>query len=238
MDNKMTLEKPRGKRTTKYKGAEEESLSKLVTLVPLNENQRQYINALKTSDQVVVCGCSGTGKTFIAATFAANLYATRQIDKIILTRPNVSVGKDLGYFPGTLEEKFAPWTAPVLDVLNEQLGKGTVETGIKSGNIEMAPMSTMRGRSFKNAFIILDEAQNTSVAEIKMFLTRIGKDCKVVINGDVKQSDIGGQSGLSKVIHLAKKYNMDIPIIEFGVEDVVRSNICKEWIIAFYEENL
>ncbi len=234
----MTLEKPRGKRTTKYKGAEEESLSKLVTLVPLNENQRQYINALKTSDQVVVCGCSGTGKTFIAATFAANLYATRQIDKIILTRPNVSVGKDLGYFPGTLEEKFAPWTAPVLDVLNEQLGKGTVETGIKSGNIEMAPMSTMRGRSFKNAFIILDEAQNTSVAEIKMFLTRIGKDCKVVINGDVKQSDIGGQSGLSKVIHLAKKYNMDIPIIEFGVEDVVRSNICKEWIIAFYEENL
>jgi phosphate starvation-inducible PhoH-like protein len=238
MDNKMTLEKPRGKRTTKYKGAEGESLSKLVTLVPLNENQRQYINALKTSDQVVVCGCSGTGKTFIAATFAANLYATRQIDKIILTRPNVSVGKDLGYFPGTLEEKFAPWTAPVLDVLNEQLGKGTVETGIKSGNIEMAPMSTMRGRSFKNAFIILDEAQNTSVAEIKMFLTRIGKDCKVVINGDVKQSDIGGQSGLSKVIHLAKKYNMDIPIIEFGVEDVVRSNICKEWIIAFYEENL
>jgi phosphate starvation-inducible PhoH-like protein len=238
MDNKMTLEKPRGKRTTKYKGAEEESLSKLVTLVPLNENQRQYINALKTSDQVVVCGCSGTGKTFIAATFAANLYATRQIDKIVITRPNVSVGKDLGYFPGTLEEKFAPWTAPVLDVLNEQLGKGTVETGIKSGNIEMAPMSTMRGRSFKNAFIILDEAQNTSVAEIKMFLTRIGKDCKVVINGDVKQSDIGGQSGLSKVIHLAKKYNMDIPIIEFGVEDVVRSNICKEWIIAFYEENL
>ena len=234
----MTLEKPRGKRTTKYKGAEGESLSKLVTLVPLNENQRQYINALKTSDQVVVCGCSGTGKTFIAATFAANLYATRQIDKIILTRPNVSVGKDLGYFPGTLEEKFAPWAAPVLDVLNEQLGKGTVETGIKSGNIEMAPLSTMRGRSFKNAFIILDEAQNTSVAEIKMFLTRIGKDCKVVINGDVKQSDIGGQSGLSKVIHLAKKYNMDIPIIEFGVEDVVRSNICKEWIIAFYEENL
>ena len=234
----MTLEKPRGKRTTKYKGAEEESLSKLVTLVPLNENQRQYINALKTSDQVVVCGCSGTGKTFIAATFAANLYATRQIDKIILTRPNVSVGKDLGYFPGTLEEKFAPWAAPVLDVLNEQLGKGTVETGIKSGNIEMAPLSTMRGRSFKNAFIILDEAQNTSVAEIKMFLTRIGKDCKVVINGDVKQSDIGGQSGLSKVIHLAKKHKLPVPVIEFGVDDIVRSDICKDWIIAFEAEHI
>jgi phosphate starvation-inducible PhoH-like protein len=96
----------------------------------------------------------------------------------------------------------------------------------------------MRGRSFKNAFIILDEGQNTSVAEMKMFLTRIGKDCKVVINGDIKQSDINGQSGLSKIIHLVKKYNMPIPIIEFGVEDIVRSDVCKQWIIAFEEEKL
>lgn len=234
----MTVEKPRGKRVTKYKGAEEESAIKLVALTPLNENQRSYINALKISDQVIVFGYSGTGKTFIAATFAANLYATRQVDKIIITRPNVSVGKDLGFFPGTLEEKMTPWVAPVLEVLVEQLGKGVVETGIKNGNIEVAPLSTMRGRSFKNAFIILDEASNTTIPEILMFLTRIGKNCKVVINGDVRQQDVREQSGLSKVLHLVKKYKMEVPVIEFGVDDIVRSDMVKEWIKVFTEERL
>ena len=232
------LEKPKGKRVSRYKKSEEEGRSKQVILKPLNDNQALYLKALNSSNQVIVCGYSGTGKTFIAATYAANMYADKQVGKIILTRPNVSVGKDLGYFPGTVEEKFAPWAAPVLDVLNEQLGKGVVETAIKNGNIEMAPLSTMRGRSFKNAFIILDEAQNTTVAEIKMFLTRIGKDCTVVINGDVKQSDINGQSGLSKIIHLAKKHHLPVPVIEFGVDDIVRSDICKAWIIAFEAEKL
>lgn len=234
----MIEKTPKGKRQSRYKNAGEEGVSKLVNLVALNDNQKLYLKALDTSEQVIVCGYSGTGKTFIAATCAANLYATRAIDKIILTRPNISVGKDLGYFPGTLEEKFAPWAAPVLDILNEQLGKGVVDTAIKNGNIEMAPLSTMRGRSFHDAFIILDEAQNTTVAEIKMFLTRIGKGCTVVINGDVKQSDINTQSGLSKIIHLVKKHNLPVPIIEFGVDDIVRSNICKSWIIAFEEEKL
>jgi phosphate starvation-inducible PhoH-like protein len=185
-----------------------------------------------------VCGYSGTGKTFLASTVAANMYANRQIDKIILTRPNVSVGKDLGYFPGDINEKFAPWATPVLEVLTERLGKGVVETGIKNGNIELAPMSVMRGRSFKNAFVILDEAQNTTVAEIKMFLTRIGEGCRVVINGDIKQSDLKEASGLSKIIHIAKKYKMEIPIIEFTKDDIVRSEICKNWIIGFENEGL
>jgi phosphate starvation-inducible protein PhoH and related proteins len=232
------LEKPKGKRATRFKGAEQESVSRTVPLKPLNDNQAQYLKHLATSDQIIVCGSSGTGKTYIAATYAANMYINREIDKILITRPNVSVGKDLGYFPGSLEEKFAPWAAPVIDVLNEQLGKGVVETGIKNGNIEMAPLSTMRGRSFKNAFILLDEGQNTSIAEIKMFLTRIGKGCKVVINGDIKQSDLTSQSGLSKVIHLVKKYNMPVPVVEFTVDDIVRSDICKQWIMAFEEEKL
>lgn len=235
----MTVQQPkRARRATKYKKAEEEGQSKVFNLVPLNDNQRNYITALQASPQVIVTGHSGTGKTFIAATFAANLYATRQIEKIVLTRPNVSVGKDLGYFKGTLEEKFAPWVAPVMDVLNEQLGRGVVETGIKNGNIEMAPLSTMRGRSFHNAFIILDEAQNTTIPEIKMFLTRIGNQCKVVVNGDVRQSDLNQQSGLSKVLHMVKKYHMNIPVIEFGVNDIVRSDICRDWIVAFDKENL
>ena len=131
-----------------------------------------------------------------------------------------------------------PWVAPVLEVLVEQLGKGVVESGIKNGNIEVAPLSTMRGRSFKNAFIILDEASNTTTPEMLMFLTRIGNGCKVVINGDVRQQDIREQSGLSKVLHLVKKYNMEVPVIEFNVDDIVRSDMVKEWIKVFTEERL
>ena len=232
------LEKPRGKRVSRYKNSVEEAEGKVMTLVPLNDNQRDYLKALDTHNQVIVCGHSGTGKTFLAATKAANMYLQKQVDKIIVTRPNVSVGKDLGYFPGDLNEKFGPWAVPVIDVLQQRLGKGVVETAIKNGNIEMAPMSVMRGRSFKNAFVILDEAQNTSVAEIKMFLTRIGENCKVVLNGDIKQSDIREQSGLSKVIHLVKKYGMDVPVIEFGIDDIVRSEACKQWIISFESEKL
>lgn len=232
------IESPKSKRVTRYKNAEGEAAAKTVPLKALNDKQKEYIKALTAYDQVIVCGFSGTGKTYIAATYAANMYANKEIGKIVLTRPNIAVGKELGFFPGTLEEKFAPWAAPVLDVLNDQLGKGVVETGIKNGNIEMAPLSTMRGRSFKDSFIILDEAQNTTVAEMKMFLTRIGKECKVVINGDIKQSDISMQSGLSKIMHLAKKHNLPVPIIEFGVDDIVRSDICKQWIIAFEGEGL
>lgn len=232
------LEKPTGKRVSRYKKAGEEAESKIFNLTPMNANQELYLNALQSHNQVVVCGYSGTGKTYVAATQAANLYLTKHITKIIVTRPNVSVGKDLGYFPGDLNEKFGPWAAPVIDVLQQRLGSGVVETGIKNGNIELSPMSVMRGRSFKNAFVILDEAQNTTVAEIKMFLTRIGEGCKVVINGDIKQSDINGQSGLSKIIHLVKKYHMDVPVIEFGIDDIVRSDTCKQWIVAFEDEKL
>ena len=232
------IESPKSKRATRYKNAEGEAVARTVSLKAMNDKQKDYIKALNAFAQVIVCGFSGTGKTFIAATYAANMLANKEIGKIVLTRPNIAVGKELGFFPGTLEEKFAPWAAPVLDVLNDQLGKGVVETGIKNGNIEMAPLSTMRGRSFKDSFIILDEAQNTTVAEMKMFLTRIGKDCKVVINGDIKQSDISMQSGLSKIMHLAKKYKLPVSIIEFGVDDIVRSDICKQWIIAFEGEGL
>jgi phosphate starvation-inducible PhoH-like protein len=228
------------KRRTRFKGAAQEGMARLVDLRPYNDNQKLYLNYLHTHPQILVTGYSGTGKTFLAASYAANMYAAREIDKIIITRPNISVGKDLGYFPGTLEEKIAPWVAPVLDVLTEQLGKGVVDTAIKSGNIEMAPLSTMRGRSFKNSFVLMDEAQNLTIPEMKMFLTRVGQNCKVVINGDIRQSDIkdNSGSGLAKIIHLVKKYNMDVPTVEFGIDDIVRSDICKQWIIAFEEDGL
>src|SRR4029078_12080518 len=144
----------------------------------------------------------GTGKTWIAATHAADLFRNGCIDKIILTRPNVPCGRSLGYFPGTLEEKFAPWAAPVVEAIKERIGTAAFDIALKKGDIELVPFEVMRGRSWKNAFVLLDEAQNTTVDEIKMFLPRIGDDCTVVINGDVSQCDIDRASGLSTVIHL------------------------------------
>lgn len=233
-----TASNSENKRISRYKHSEEEQALKQVLLKAYNDNQREYLKALGAEQQIIVTGFSGTGKTFMAATHAANLYLAKKIGKIVVTRPNVSVGNELGFFPGDINEKFAPWAAPVMDVLTKHLGAGTVESGIKHKNIEMAPLSTMRGRSFDNAFVILDEAQNTTIGEMKMFLTRIGKNTKVVINGDILQSDINCTSGLAKIISMAKKYGMNIPIIEFGVDDIVRSDICKQWIVAFNEEKL
>jgi phosphate starvation-inducible protein PhoH and related proteins len=232
------LEKPKGKRVSRYKKSEEENHGKLIALEPLNDNQGLYLQALKTSNQVIVLGPSGTGKTYMAASYAANQYLMKKINKIIITRPAVSVGKSLGALPGTLEEKFGPWLSPVLSVLEERLGKGVVETGIKNGNIVMSPLEYMRGSSFKDSFVLADEVQNLDVAQFKMLVTRIGENCQIVMNGDIRQSDIKEQSGLSKAIHLAKKYNIDAAIVEFEIEDIVRSDICKQWVTAFYLENL
>jgi phosphate starvation-inducible PhoH-like protein len=232
------LEKPKGKRISRYKKAGEEAVTRIFDLQPLNDNQKLYIEALREKSQVIVLGPSGSGKTYIAATHAANLYATKSIGKIVITRPAVSVGKSLGALPGDLSEKFGPWLSPVLSVLEERLGKGVVETGLKNGNIVMAPLEYMRGSSFKDSYVLADECQNLDVAQFKMLVTRIGENCRLVMNGDIKQSDIKEQSGLSKAIHLAKKYNMDTAIVEFTSVDVVRSDICKAWLTAFYEEGL
>ncbi len=226
------------RKVPKYRGAEAEASSKIVDLQPLNHNQRIYMTALATKDQVYAIGSSGTGKTYIAAVHAANQYLRRKISKIIITRPNVAVGKDLGYLPGDMLEKYAPWAAPVLETLNAQLGKEVVATALKNGNIELAPLSYMRGRNISNAIIIVDEAQNMTLAELKMLLTRIGEGTQVIIAGDVKQTDLKSGSGLHIIIRLIRKYNLHIPVIEFTSDDIVRSGICKQWIEIFDKENL
>lgn len=207
-----------------------------MSLVAKTPMQGEYIKALKDSQQVIVLGPAGTGKTYIASTYAAALYSSKQIDKIVLSRPNIGAGKSIGYFPGTLDEKMAPWMAPVIDVLTRHLTAPVVELALKNKNIEIVPFETMRGRSFEDAFVILDEAQNTTPHEIKMFLTRIGENCRVLMNGDVSQSDITETSGLGRAIHMVKKYGLPIPVIEFTVADIVRSDLCKLWIEAFIAE--
>ena len=235
----MVQQQPKKKqdprRSTTYKGA---SKKPPVTLVPRTPKQKDFIDALTNSTQIFVLGPAGTGKTYVTATFAAKQYSAKQIDKIVITRPHVAVGKELGFLKGDLQEKTMPWALPVLDVLEKHLGKGTVETAIKLGNIEMAPLALMRGRSFEQAFIIVDETQNITTHELKMLLTRVGEGSTIVLNGDVQQSDLKEADGLSKVIHLAKKHLLPVPIIEFGVDDIVRSDICAQWVKVFMKEKL
>lgn len=236
MNNMEPLKKStRTRRKTNYKGADKKEVS---GIVPRTENQRLLLEAMKDSSQVLVLGPAGTGKTYVTATYAADLYTLKEIDKIVITRPHVAVGKDLGYLPGTLEEKTYPWALPVLDVLQTHWGKGMLETAIKNGNIEMAPLAMMRGRSFDNAFIIVDETQNITTHELKMLLTRVGEGSTIVLNGDAQQSDLREADGLSKIIHLAKKHMLPVPIVEFGVEDIVRSDICAQWVKVFMQEGL
>lgn len=225
----------RAKRETTYKNAEAKPVS---GLVPKTANQGKLIAAIKGSCQVIVFGPAGTGKTYVTATMASDLYTTNKIDKIVITRPMVSVGKDIGILPGDLSEKVAPWALPVLDVLIKHLGKGTVDTGIKNNNIEMAPLALMRGRSFDDAFIICDEAQNITTHELKMLLTRVGEGSTIVLNGDIQQTDLKDGDGLTKITQLAKKYDLPIPIVEFDLDDIVRSDICAQWARVFYKEKI
>jgi phosphate starvation-inducible PhoH-like protein len=199
----------------------------------LTPTQGDYLAALRTSPQVVVIGPAGTGKTWIAATHAADLYRNRQVSKIILTRPNVPCGRSLGFFPGSIEDKFAPWAAPVVEAIKERMGKAPYDIAVKNGDIEMVPFEVMRGRSWKNAFVLLDEAQNTTPAEIKTFLTRVGEDCTMVINGDVSQCDLADASGLRTAIDLIRSHDLPIPVIEFTLADIVRSGLCAMWVRAF-----
>jgi phosphate starvation-inducible PhoH-like protein len=221
-----------------FQGSKFETERLLPPIKPLNQTQAAYLTAMRTSPQVVVLGPAGTGKTWLAASYAADLLRTGQINKIILTRPNVPCGRSLGYFPGSLEEKFAPWAVPVAEAIKERIGKTPYEIALKRGDIELVPFEVMRGRSWKSAFVLLDEAQNSTTAEIKTFLTRIGEDCTVVINGDVSQRDIDGASGLAAVLHLIKSQNLSVPVVEFTREDIVRSGVCAMWVRAFDEANL
>jgi phosphate starvation-inducible PhoH-like protein len=205
---------------------------------PLNPSQAEYLEALRVSPQVIALGPAGAGKTWIAAAFAADLYRAGQISRIVLTRPNAPCGRSLGFFPGSLDDKFAPWAAPVLDALRERMGAAAFDIARKNGAIELAPFEVMRGRTWRRAFVMLDEAQNATAAQMKMFLTRIGEDCRVVVNGDAGQSDIGETSGLAVVLDLVARFDLPTPVIAFGHGDIVRSEICAMWARAFHEAGI
>lgn len=199
---------------------------------PLTERQKRYVNAIKSFTLTFATGPAGTGKTWICAALAAQMLENNEIDKIIITRPAVEAGESLGFLPGEIEEKFDPYLQPFRDVLNERLGKSFVEYLIKRGTIEAAPLAYMRGRTFKNAFVILDEAQNTTTTQMKMFLTRIGHDCKVVVNGDCAQKDVKGESGLDDAV-ARLSYIPSVKHVRFERSDIVRSGLVQEIVTAY-----
>lgn len=198
---------------------------------PLNYIQGEYLEAIKSSEVIFGIGSAGTGKTFVAASYAAGELFHRRINKIILTRPNVETGRGLGFLPGELEEKYAPYLDPFVNVFTRSLGKGFYEYALKSKDIEPKPLGFMRGSSFDNAIILVDEVQNMTKTEFKMLLSRIGKNCKVILSGDPEQVDIP-DSGLTDAVKRLEGLP-GISVVRFLDSDIVRSKMCKQIIMAY-----
>ena len=157
---------------------------------PRSKKQLEYFNLVKQKQMVFCCGPAGTGKTYLAVAYAVSMLKSGEIEKIILTRPAVEAGERLGFLPGDIKEKIDPYLRPIYDALNDMLSFSEVIKKIESGFIEIAPLAFMRGRTLSNAFIILDESQNTTAVQMKMFLTRLGENSKMIINGDLSQVDL------------------------------------------------
>ena len=186
---------------------------KHVTIIPRNRNQETYVLKLldQSKDIVFGIGPAGTGKTLLAVQVAVKLFLEREIDKIIVTRPAVSVDEDLGFLPGTLEQKMAPWTRPIFDVLREYFQAKEIEGMIEEGIIEISPLAYMRGRTFKNSFILADEMQNATPNQMKMLLTRLGEGSQMAVTGDLAQADRINDNGLIDFTNLCLLYTSPSP---------------------------
>ncbi len=200
--------------------------------------QKKYVDLMKKNTITFGVGPAGTGKTYLAVAIAVNAYKSKQVEKIILTRPAVEAGEKLGFLPGDLQEKVNPYLRPLYDALQELLGMESYSKMMERGTIEIAPLAYMRGRTLNNAYVILDEAQNTTREQIKMFLTRLGEGSKMVITGDLTQIDLpkGLTSGLRHAIKILKDIE-DIGIIRLNDRDVVRHPLVQKIVKAYETED-
>tara|TARA_B100000029_G_scaffold459697_1_gene490075 strand:- start:481 stop:1461 length:981 start_codon:yes stop_codon:yes gene_type:complete len=207
------------------------------SIIPRSAIQKKYIEALKSKEIIMALGPAGTGKTYLAVAVAITMLLDKKIDKIILSRPAVEAGERLGFLPGDMKEKVDPYLQPLYDSLYDLLGYEKIQKKIEIGQIEIAPLAFMRGRTLKNCFAILDEAQNATKTQIKMFLTRIGENSKLVVNGDPSQIDLlnKNSSGLTNSTEILKKLK-EIAILEFDQRDVVRNPLVSK-IVEAYQEN-
>ena len=209
------------------------------SVIARSEKQSEYIKALKENDIVMSLGPAGTGKSFLAVSVAITLLMEKKIDRVILSRPAVEAGEKLGFLPGDMKEKVDPYLRPLYDALYELFGVDKIDKKIETGEIEIAPLAFMRGRTLKNCFAILDEAQNATETQIKMFLTRIGDNSKLVVNGDPSQVDLINKkdSGLIKSRNILKGLK-EIKVIEFDHNDVVRHPLVTKIIKAYQNNNI
>ena len=204
------------------------------TVIARSKKQSDYIKALTNNDITMALGPAGTGKSFLAVSVAMTMLFEKKVEKVILSRPAVEAGEKLGFLPGDMKEKVDPYLRPLYDALYDLFGYEKINKKIDSGEIEIAPLAFMRGRTLKNSFAILDEAQNATLTQIKMFLTRIGENSKIVVNGDPSQIDLinKSQSGLVKTKKILNKVK-EIKLIEFDHKDVVRHPLVTKIIQAF-----
>lgn len=202
-------------------------------LVGKTDTQREYIDVLKETSQVFAIGPAGTGKTYIPARIAAKMLSQKRIDKIYVARPTVSHKRhQQGFLPGKLEQKLAPWLVPLLDAFKDEVSGTTLDKWMIEKKVEFLSFEHMRGRTFKDCFVILDEAQNCTIGDLKLFLTRKGENSVYVVTGDIDQVDIE-DSGLETIIDMIEKQDLSPDIIEFSQDEVVRSEDAKEWVKAF-----
>lgn len=204
---------------------------------PKTLGQKKYIESIKNNTIVFGVGPAGTGKTYLAVAMAVNAFRAKEITRIILTRPAVEAGEKLGFLPGDLQQKVDPYLRPLYDALFDMLGAESFQKYQEKGNIEVAPLAYMRGRTLDDSFIILDEAQNTTPEQMKMFLTRLGVNSKIVVTGDITQIDLpdGKKSGLIEATRILKNVD-DIQTVRFSEKDVVRHRLVMD-IIKAYEKN-
>ena len=208
------------------------------SVIPRSKKQKEYVQALKNSQIIISNGPAGTGKTYLAVAVALTMLLEKKVQRIILSRPAVEAGERLGFLPGDMKDKIDPYLRPLYDSLHDLIDYEKIQKKIESGEIEVAPLAFMRGRTLKNCFAILDEAQNATETQIKMFLTRIGENSKLVVNGDPSQIDLPNinQSGLIKTQRILKDIK-EIEVINFDHNDVIRHPLVTKIVQAYQKSN-
>jgi phosphate starvation-inducible PhoH-like protein len=221
----------------KNKWEQERQQKAVEPIKPKTNNQKLYLHMLEQLSVVVASGSAGTGKSYVACQWAARLLLAGKIEKLVLTRPYASI-KTMGFNSGNLVEKITPFLLPMLGYLREALSSATVDIMLEDGRIEIVPLEVIRGRSFKNAVVLVDECQSCEITEIQAITTRIGENCTLVCMGDAKQNDVkNGKDGLTFLCDILQKHEIrDAGVVEFGEEDIVRSGITKDFVIAYNKE--
>lgn len=203
-------------------------------IVPQSENQEKLFQAIKSSNQVFVTGPPGTGKSYVTVGLAADWFATSKYHRLFICRPMVSNGDDMGWLPGDEREKCEPWAAPALSIIRQRIGADKMECDLNQNRIQVKPLQMMQGFSLDDCWLIVDEAQEMTVSQAKMIVTRMGKNSKLLLNGDINQCNLSEDSGLYFLINTIRKSNLPFPVVEFTIDDCQRSEECRMWTEVLY----